>query len=74
MSITDHGIRSAAGRIGITVEEYKLHVGRNRKWCSLCQKWHPLRKFGNDKSTYDGRAASCRVALARRYKERKTIA
>lgn len=55
----------AAGRVGLTVDEYEAHVDAGEKWCSRCKAWHPLDAFGRDASRGDGRAPSCRESKNR---------
>lgn len=34
-----HGARIAAGRIGITTEEYVRRTEAGERWCSYCESW-----------------------------------
>lgn len=38
-SVSDHGARIAAGRLGITVSEYRAHEAAGERWCSWCESW-----------------------------------
>lgn len=41
MSISEHGAKIAASRLGITVEEYRSHRDNGERWCPDCQDWRP---------------------------------
>lgn len=51
--------KTAAARIGTTVEEYQQHINAGQKWCGRCRAWHPTTAFGKDRSRSDGLASSC---------------
>jgi 5-methylcytosine-specific restriction endonuclease McrA len=51
--------RTAATRIGISVEEYRERRAAGLKWCHRCKDWHALNRFGRDASRSDGLTASC---------------
>src|SRR4030067_756194 len=50
----------AAGKAGVSVEEYLQLRESGKKWCMRCRGWHPTSEFGNDRARYDGLDASCR--------------
>lgn len=52
--------KTAAKRIGISLEEYVARIASGEKWCTFCKAWHPRTIFGVDKSRGDGLSASCR--------------
>jgi hypothetical protein len=39
--VSRHGARIAAGRLGITVDEYRAHEAAGERWCSCCGAWRP---------------------------------
>jgi len=65
-------LRQAAGRVGVSVDEYAERVSRGLKWCTGCREWHERAAFFTDRSRSDGLAASCAVAMRARYKSRAT--
>lgn len=48
-SVTEAGMRVAAGRIGVTVEYYRGQVQRGYRWCSGHKDWEPREHFGPHK-------------------------
>lgn len=54
-------LKVAAGRVGVTVAEYRRHVGAGEKWCTACKAWRPRAQFGADRSRGDGLKARCRT-------------
>lgn len=52
--------RTAATRIGISVELYKQERGAGRLWCSACRTFHAETEFNVDRSRSTGRQARCR--------------
>lgn len=55
--------RSAATRLGISVEEYSARLERGEKWCGECRDWHPRSEFGRDAKKPDGLRSACRASL-----------
>ncbi len=49
----------SAGRVGLTVEEYRKRIDAGEKWCHAHRAWHPTAEFGKDRSRGDGLAATC---------------
>lgn len=43
--VSEHGAKIAAGRIGITVDEYRRHEAAGERWCSTCASWLPVGEF-----------------------------
>jgi len=35
-------LKVAAGRIGISLDEYQARRAGGEKWCTACRAWHPL--------------------------------
>jgi HNH endonuclease/NUMOD3 motif len=52
-------LKVAAGRLGMTVEEYMARRQAGEKWCYRCDRWKPIDTFGQDKTRGDGHNASC---------------
>lgn len=51
--------KTAAIRLGLTLEEYKRRIAAGQKFCGACKEWHRRREFGLDKTRGDGYAATC---------------
>jgi 5-methylcytosine-specific restriction endonuclease McrA len=51
--------KTAAKRLGITLQEYQKHLFNNEKWCITCRCWHGRGLFGSDKSRGDGKKSNC---------------
>lgn len=51
--------KTAAKRIGIPIEVYMSKKADGLKWCTKCKDWHPIERFGIDRSRGDGRCAHC---------------
>lgn len=49
----------AAGRVGLSLDEYRAKVADGQKWCTSCKAWHVVSTFGVDLSRGDGLAAAC---------------
>jgi len=49
----------AAGRVGVTLDEYRARLAANEKWCYRCRAWHPITAFPLDRSRGDRRKSSC---------------
>lgn len=58
--ISDIGAKIAAGKLGITVREYRLHEERDEAWCPRCADWLPRTAFHEDRSKARGLAGLCR--------------
>lgn len=52
-------LKIAAGRLGITFEEYRGKVASGLKWCYRCKQWKPTADFNIDRSRGDGLSAKC---------------
>jgi 5-methylcytosine-specific restriction endonuclease McrA len=62
MGSADRATRTAARRVGVSVEEYIRRVATGEKWCTGCKEWHAVTRFRQDRSRGDGRAAQCGAA------------
>lgn len=62
-------MKVAAGRVGVSIEEYKDRLERGEKWCCSCKKWTPRSGFGKDRTRGDGLDAKCLDCRARRHRE-----
>lgn len=61
MAITKQGARKiAAMKAGVSVVEYDQRIKTGHKWCSGCKQWHLSKKFGKDRTRWDGAAAQCK--------------
>ena len=58
----------AAGKIGISVAQYKFFICEGLLWCTGCKKWHQVHEFNNNKNRWSGKAQSCRDYLKSEYK------
>lgn len=58
-------IKTAATRIGITVQEYEAHRASGLKWCMKCSAWRPVANFAKDRSRGDGLKSTCSTHYAR---------
>ncbi len=52
--------KQAAGRVGLSVEEYDERTRRGLKWCYFCRGWKARETFTRDAKRGDGLAAVCR--------------
>lgn len=50
----------AAGKAGVTIEEYRSRRASGLKRCTKCKSWKPSSGFNTDRSRFDGFAATCR--------------
>lgn len=72
MSGTVIGIeKTAAAKVGVSVEEYRRRLSVGEKWCTRCRSFHPRTAFGRDILRSDGLAAHC--LASRRVRVRKDI-
>lgn len=56
-------MKTAAQRVGLTLDEYEANVAAGLKWCWACVEWQPIDDFAIDRSRGDGRVARCRAAV-----------
>jgi hypothetical protein len=54
--------KTAARRVGLSLEAYGAKVAGGEKWCTGCKAWHHLAAFPVDRTRGDGRRARCLVA------------
>ncbi len=66
MGSTEGALKTAAARVGVTVEEYKALQAQGLKWCMTCAAWRPVTAFGKDKSRGDGLKSTCNGHYARK--------
>lgn len=52
-------LRTAARRVGLTVEEYEARRAAGLKRCIACREWRSVECFEADASRGDGRTATC---------------
>lgn len=55
-------LRTAAIRVGLSVDDYRARISAGQKWCTGCKAWHDIRAFPRDRTRGDGRRAKCLVA------------
>jgi hypothetical protein len=61
MAGTVEGVRkTAAKRIGVTLDEYERRLSAGERWCFACKSWHLRSAFHVDRSRSDGLARACR--------------
>jgi hypothetical protein len=53
------GIKVAAIRCGVTVDDYRRAVEAGLKWCRGCADFVEREKFGGDRSRGDGLSSTC---------------
>jgi len=54
-------LKIAAGRLGLSFEEYLARIASGLKWCCDCSKWKSVDEFCIDRSRGSGRSAMCRT-------------
>ena len=52
--------KTAARRIGVTHEAYRLRLAQGELWCTNCKAWHPREAFGSDVTRKCKKDAHCR--------------
>lgn len=52
-------MKTAAKRIGVSLEEYRSRVVLGQKWCTGCRAWHSRSVFPRDRSRGDGLRSKC---------------
>lgn len=61
-----HGaLKTAARRVGLSVEAYGEMLARDLKWCYACRAFHPHTAFGVDRARGDGLSARCATSPGR---------
>lgn len=72
--VSDHGAKVAAGRLRITVNEYRQHEADGEFWCGLGRHWVARDDFHWTSAATRGRSGRCKVCdradVRRRYHER----
>ena len=56
--------KSAAKKIGVSLEEWRQHRDDGEAWCYCCREWKMSEHFGVDKSRSTKRASSCKVCVS----------
>lgn len=59
MGSAEGAIKTAARRIGISVDEYRANLAAGMKWCIKCRIWQAVDEFNMDASRGDGRTSVC---------------
>jgi hypothetical protein len=57
--MSDHGVKAAAARAGVSAEEYLKRTRRGELYCYRCRGWHDSSEFGPDRRRPSGKATSC---------------
>lgn len=52
-------MKSAAKRIGLSLEDYTAKLAAGLKWCTCCKFWKPLADFGKDITRGTAKASHC---------------
>lgn len=60
---------TAANKIGMTIDEYRLKIESGLRRCTRCKEWKEVSSFGKDRSRHDGIDRKC--FDCKRVKERK---
>ena len=63
------GLKIAAARSGVSVEEWQRRTAAGLKWCVNCREWQPRTTFKVDRSRADGLVPSCAESRNRRARE-----
>jgi hypothetical protein len=57
-------LKSAARRVGISVDAYLDRISRGLSYCWRCSNWHPSSDFNKDSSRWNGLETSCRASIS----------
>jgi len=57
--------KTAATRLGLTLEQYRARVALGEKWCTGCKAWHGTDAFSADRTRGSQLSAQCLVAKRR---------
>ena len=52
-------LKVAAGKLGLSYEEYKGRLESGQRWCTTCHAWKSSGEFGRDRHRFTGVAAHC---------------
>ncbi len=63
-------LKTAAKRLGLSLQEYQSYQAIGLKWCYACAEWHERGAFATDATRSDGLAAICQVARSRKPRKR----
>lgn len=69
MGTYDGAMRTAAKRIGLTLEEYRFRRAAGLKYCWACKLWLPESDYGTDMCRSDFLTPTCRGCKNRRARE-----
>lgn len=59
-AISEHGVLTAAGRLGILPATYRLHIEAGERWCGRCERWLPVKVFTPNRRVSSGVRHYCR--------------
>ncbi len=54
-------MKTAAARVGVTVEGYEARAAAGLRWCCGCKEWHQTAAFATDLSRTGGLGRTCRA-------------
>jgi hypothetical protein len=63
-------VKTAAARIGLSVDVYLQRIASGGKRCFACEQWKDMGEFSLDRHRGDGRSATCRACRTKQYRER----
>jgi hypothetical protein len=68
--ISERGASIAAGRLKITLADYRRHEAAGEAWCSACRDWHDRAAFNPSTTRTTGLVTVCRPRRNQRDRER----
>lgn len=51
--------KSAATKLGLTLDEWRVRRARGLRWCYCCKTWKLIDQFGIDRNRGSGRNSTC---------------
>ena len=66
-------LKIAAGRRGLSLDEYLAEIASGRKWCTACKQWKLRKDFNADNTRGDKLATLCRVCHSNKGKAKWVI-
>ena len=59
-------LKVAAGRLGLTFDEYQAKIAAGLKCCQKCRQWKPIEHFGDDATRGSGKDSKCLMCRRKR--------
>lgn len=53
--------KTAARKVGCTVEEWLARRAGGERWCGKCRTWRPIDDMARDRNRPDGVSCNCRA-------------